>query len=64
MANLLGGCTDRANIGMKGAVYAKRGTTFDSRLGHQRVAPGENPVRLAYSLAMEEQQKRKYCLSA
>jgi hypothetical protein len=49
---------------MKGAVYAKRGTAY-GRLGHQQVAPtGENPVRLAYSLAMEEQQKRKTCLSA
>src|SRR5262245_37092573 len=32
--NLLGGRADSASIGMKGAVYAKRGTAF-GRLGHQ-----------------------------
>jgi hypothetical protein len=48
-ANLLGCCADRANIGMKGAVYAKRGTAFGTRLGHQQVAPtGEDPVRHNY----------------
>jgi len=41
-ANLLGGRADSASIGMKGGVYAKRGTAF-GRLGHQQVAPSENP---------------------
>jgi hypothetical protein len=48
---------------MRGAVYATGEAAFGG-LGHQQVAStGENPVRHAYSLALEEQQERKPCLS-
>lgn len=49
-ANLLGCCADRANIGIRGAVCAKRGTVFGTPLVISR-SHQQAKIRSAYFAA-------------